>query len=243
MLSTVQRIVRSVASGGAGRLGDASSVPPQRLGAWSDERQPSLAGAPVRATGDTLPSLVAGARAPGWWGIVLLLAIETVVATSLITSYLYLRAHAPRWPPGGIDPPELLLPIVSTAILLLSMLPAHWSVRALERGRRGQHLIALAVTIVMGIVFLVLKYIEYSDSEYIWSTNAYGSIVWTLVGFHTLHLIAALLKAIGILVASLRGFFTPRRYVAVQTNRLYWLFVVIVWIPLFTTIYILPRVL
>jgi cytochrome c oxidase subunit III len=247
MLSTFWGFMRrGMPAAGKERLlrADASAAAtPPWLEPIAGERQPDLARQSVRGTADTLPTLVGGARSPGWWGIVFLLVIETVVFSSLIASYFYLKAYAPRWPPAGYEAPELLLPFISTGILLLSVAPMYWSFRAVRRDQRNQQMIALAVVIVMGMVFLALKVVEYSDKEYIWSTNAYGSIVWTMIGFHSVHLIAAMLKSLGVLFVTWRGFFNARRYVSVQTNMMYWFFVVAIWIPLFLTIYIAPHVL
>ncbi len=197
----------------------------------------------TRAIADTLPSLVNGPRAVGWWGILFLVIIEVVVFSSLIASYFYLRTHAPRWPAGGIEPPELLLPTINTVILIASALPTYMSLRSISRGNRGRFLIYLLISMVMGIAFLVLKYVEYSDKGYNWSTNAYGSIVWTMTGLHIVHVTAVLLKSAAIWVVGARGYFNARRHVAVDGNTLYWYFVIIIWIPLYLTIYISPRLL
>jgi cytochrome c oxidase subunit III len=224
-------------------LVDASAAAhPGRLEPVAQERQQVTEPQPVRGTADTLPTLVSGNRSPGWWGIVFLLVIETVVVTSLIASYFYLKAYAPRWPPAGYEAPDLLLPFVSTGILFLSIVPMYWSLWAIRRDRRMQHMVAIAIVLVMGAVFLGMKVVEYSDKEYVWSTNAYGSIVWTMIGFHSAHLIAAMLKSLGTLIVAWFGFFNSRRYVSVQTNMMYWFFVVGIWIPLFLTIYISPHV-
>jgi cytochrome c oxidase subunit III len=88
-----------------------------------------------------------------------------------------------------------------------------------------------------------LKYIEYSGLDYNWATNAYGSIVWTITGFHSAHVLALVLKTIVVAVLAFKGYFNEERHAAVDANGLYWHFVVIVWVPLFFTLYIAPRIL
>ncbi len=207
----------------------------------NEEARPPLAARPMRATGDRLPTLVNGPRAVGWWGIVFLILIETVVVATLIASYFYLRAGVPRWPPAGIHPPELLLPTVNALILLASALPMYWATQRIREGEQKGLLIGLAVAFLMGVLFLGLKVYEYHDKEYTWYTNAYGSIVWTMTGFHAAHVTAVLLKTVAIWVVALRGFFDERRHVAVESNAIYWYFVVAIWIPLYLTIYWAPR--
>lgn len=194
-----------------------------------------------RAVADSLPTLVDGTRAPGWWGIVFLVMIELVVFTSLIISYFYLKSYAPRWPAGDINVPDLFLPTVNTLVLIASALPIYWTNRAIRRNQRGQFLISLFIAMIMAGVFLWLKYVEYSDKGFNWAENAYGSIVWTMTGFHILHVTAVLLKSAAIWVVGVQGYFNERRHVAVEGNALYWYFVIVIWIPLYLTIYISPR--
>lgn len=173
----------------------------------------------------------------------MLVVIESTVFASLVTSYFYLKSQAPEWPLSGHKPPDLLLPSINAVILWASIAPMWWAERGILQGDRRRLLIGLLISIALGIVFIVLKVVEYSDKPYIWSTDAYGSIVWTITGFHTAHLIAAVLKSGAIAVVAWQGHFTAQRHVAVQGNALYWYFVAGAWVPLFSTIYLSPYLL
>lgn len=190
---------------------------------------------------DALPANLSDKRAPIWWGMVLMIAIEATVFGALIASYFYLKVGAPVWPPDGIAPPDLLLPSINAGILLLSSLPVWWADRGIQKGDTGRLKLGLAVGFLMGVVFLVLKYIEYSGNDYSWSTNAYGSIVWTITGFHSAHVIVLLIKTLVVEVLAFRGYFSEQRNIGVQVNGLYWHFVVLAWVPLFATLYLSPR--
>lgn len=192
---------------------------------------------------DRLPAYVSGSRAVGWWGIVLLILIESIVFASLILTYYYLKVYAPEWPLGGIEKPKLLLPTIGATLLLGSIAPMYWAESGIRRGQKRRLRIGLAICLVMGAVFMVLKVVEYSGVDYTWSTNAYGSVVWTIVGFHSGHVIALLLKTAAIGVLAWQGYFDERRHVAVQGNALYWYFVAGVWVPLYATLYLSPRLL
>jgi cytochrome c oxidase subunit III len=190
-----------------------------------------------------LPTLVNGPSAAGWWGIIFLILIELVVFSSLIVSYFYLRSLAPVWPSGAIEPPDLLLPTLNSLLLLGIAVPIFWSTRAIRRGNQTKLLIGLVLAAILGIIFLALKYVEYSDQDYTWATNAYGSVVWTMTGFHAVHVIAVVLKTLAIIYVALKGYFNARRHVAIEGNANYWYFVIGIWIPLYLTIYISPRLL
>ncbi len=190
-----------------------------------------------------LPNLVAGSRAPLWWGMVLLLVIETAVIGTLITSYFYLRINQPEWPPPGVDPPELLLPTLNTVILLASSIPMYLADHGITRGRTRQLFWGMVGSIVLGGTFLVLKVVEYSDVPYRWDDHAYGSIVWLMIGFHSAHVLSVILKSVVVAVLAWRGYFNAERLLGVQVNGLYWHFVVAIWIPLYVVIYWAPRAL
>lgn len=180
-------------------------------------------------------------RAPLWWGFMGMIAIETAVFSSFMASYLYLKAHNPMWPPMPHAPPELLLPTINTLILVASSFVVHWGDRGIKEGDQRRLKIAMLIAIAMGITFLVLKYVEYSDKTYRWDSNAYGSIVWTIIGFHSAHVAAVVLKAAVIDVLAWRGYFSQHRRLGAEVNGIYWHFVVIIWLPLYFLLYITPR--
>lgn len=195
---------------------------------------------PDQSDSHPLPNEVTGPTAPLWWGMVLLIVIELTVFASLIVSYFYLRAFAPAWPLGEIERPELLLPTLATGLLLASSLPIYWADRGMRKGRRLRLLIGFGAGFLLGVAFLVIKYIEYSEVGYSWSTNAYGSIVWTIIGFHSAHMVALLLKTLVVGAMAIAGYFSATRRIGVQVNGLYWHFVVLIWLPLYATLYLAP---
>lgn len=192
---------------------------------------------PARA----LPVLLIGPQAPLWWAFVLLLGIESVVFGGLITSYFYLKQASSTWPPAGLDHPELLLPTLNTLVLIASSAAMYYGDRSIKRGSQTGLKIGQTSALVLAAAFLTIKYIEYSALPYDWSTHAYGSMVWTMSGFHAAHVISVLLKGLVVEALVFKGYFTPQRRLGLQVNGLYWHFVVVVWIPLYFTIYWSPR--
>ena len=182
-----------------------------------------------------------GHKPPVWWGMVFLILIESVVFASLIASYFYLRAGAEEWPLGTIKPPDLLLPSINALILFASSIPIYIADTGIRKGKQGRLKAGLVISFIMGVVFLVLKYIEYSSLDYNWATNAYSSIVWTITGFHSLHVFALLLKTAVMIVLAFQNYFNEERHTGVGANGMYWHFVVAAWVPLFFTLYLSPR--
>lgn len=190
-----------------------------------------------------LPALVQGPRGGLWWGMLLLIIIEVVLFTVLITSYYYLKFHSSHWPPAGEKLPQLLLPTINTVVLVLSSAAIHYGDTAIStRGDvRGLQL-GMGLASLMAASFLVLKVIEYSQVGYFWDSHAYGSIVWTMVAFHSAHVASVLLKTLVVLALARKGHWSQERCQGVKVNGVYWHFVVVIWIPLYITIYLTPRI-
>lgn len=184
-----------------------------------------------------------GREAPLYWGMWGLIAIEATVFASLISTYLYLASVSTDWPPAGVDPPKLLLPTVNTVVLLSSSWFVAKADRAARRGEQRWLRVGLGIATALAFVFLAIKVVEYgTEVPYRWDSHAYGSIVWTLTGFHTAHVIALVLKTAIVEVLALRGYFDHERNLGVQTQGLYWHFVVAAWIPIYAVLYLSPRV-
>jgi cytochrome c oxidase subunit 3 len=189
-----------------------------------------------------LPHEAPDDRNPLWWGFVGMIAIESTVFASLIASYFYIRMGAEAWPPEPLPLPDLILPTLNTLVLLASSGTMVWADRSIKRGDVRRLAIALTAGIVLALVFLALKAFEYMDEvSFRWYEHAYGSIVWTIVGFHSAHVIALVLKTIVVTTLAWKAYFDRERRVAVTVNGIYWHFVVAVWIPLYLVLYWVPR--
>lgn len=192
--------------------------------------------------GSSLAQRPADHRHPLWWGFLGMIAIETTVFATLVVSFFYLRMSADAWPPEPLPLPELLLPTANTLILLGSSAAMVWADRGIKQGKQRQLAVALTSGIVMAVLFLGLKAYEYLHHVgFRWDDHAYGSIVWTIVGFHSAHVMALVLKTMVVATLAWKGHFTQERRLAVTVNGIYWHFVVIIWIPLYLTLYWAPR--
>lgn len=185
-----------------------------------------------------LPLNLDNRRSPLWWGWIGLMVIEATVFAALITSFFFLRSYSLEWPMAGIGRPDLLLPTIGTLLLLVSSVPVYWGDHRGRQGNMRSLSIGLVTGLILAAVFLGLKIYEYGHVGYSWSTNAYGSVVFFIIGFHTSHVIALVLKTAVVVVAARRGHFNRQRTVGLQTNGMYWHFVVLVWLPLYFTLYL-----
>lgn len=190
-----------------------------------------------------LPRRVAGSRSFGWWGMVCLISTESMLFAALIASYFYVRFKTgPVWPPDGIAAPKLELPLIMTAILLSSSIPVHIAERGIQRGNQGRLRVGLAIGFLLGASFSGLQAFEYAETlkEFTPTTNAYGSLFYTVTGFHGSHVLVGLMFNAWTQIRAWGGAFDQHRHVTVQNFAMYWHFVDVVWIFVLSSIYLSP---
>jgi heme/copper-type cytochrome/quinol oxidase subunit 3 len=188
-----------------------------------------------------LPNHAFGRDSILWWGTLGFMAIEGTGFILAIAAYFYLMREVPRWPPGNIPPPGMLYGSLLTAVLLVSALPNHWAKQAgLRQDLRGS-LLWMGIVLLMGVGALVLRGFEFTTLNIRWDSNAYGSILWVLLGLHTTHLGTDVGDTAVLLAALLRRHVTPRRFTDVTENCDYWYFVVLAWLPVYAVLYLVPR--
>jgi cytochrome c oxidase subunit 3 len=187
-----------------------------------------------------LPSFGFGHRSLMWWGTLGLMAIEGTAFALAVAGYLYLHAHATEWPMSA-PPPGLLWGTLNLCILLLSIWPNHWTKQAAEKLDLGRVRRGLLVCLVFALAFLVVRVFEFRSLEVGWDQNAYGSIVWLLLGLHTAHQLTDAYDTTVLTVLMHTGPIEGKRFVDVSENSLYWYFVVWSWVPMYAVIYLVPR--
>jgi heme/copper-type cytochrome/quinol oxidase subunit 3 len=100
----------------------------------------------------------------------------------------------------------------------------------------------LSICVLFGILFNVVRIFEFRHLNVWWDTNAYGSVVWVLLGFHTVHILTDLVDTIVLDAIMFVGPLEEKRFVDVSENAFYWYFVVLTWLPIYGLIYFAPRV-
>jgi cytochrome c oxidase subunit 3 len=188
-----------------------------------------------------LPTVGFGHRSIVWWGTVGMMAIEGTVFGLVIASYLFLKGRTPHWPPGHF-PPALFWGTLNTIVLLVSAIPNQLVKSAAEKFELRKVQLWLVVCLVFAAAFNIIRIFEFKSLNVWWDSNAYGSIVWALLGFHTVHIVTDFVDSIVLTVLTFTGPLRPSHFVDVSENALYWYFVVFTWLPIYALIYFGPRV-
>jgi cytochrome c oxidase subunit 3 len=175
-------------------------------------------------------------------GMLLFISSEVMFFGGLFATYFSARASfAGAWgPPSGAPELEILpVPLPITLILLTSSLTMHWAVRAIARGDSGRLRLWLVVTLGLGLVFLAGQVYDYTTLGFGISDGVYGTVFYTLTGFHGAHVFGGVVGLSILTARAGQGQFSARNHVAVEAVSYYWHFVDVVWVALFTTLYLL----
>jgi heme/copper-type cytochrome/quinol oxidase subunit 3 len=172
-----------------------------------------------------------------------LIMTEGMIFLVLIASYFFLEAASKQWPLGGIEKPNLGLALPFSFVLWGSSLPIFWAEAAIRRGDVRRFKIGLAIALVMGAGFLAFTVYDFNQLHFGWQDNAYGSIYYTIVGLHAIHVFIGLgMNAIVQLKAWL-GRFDHGHHAGAEVFALYWHFVDIVWLLVFPSLFLSPHLL
>jgi cytochrome c oxidase subunit 3 len=175
-------------------------------------------------------------------GMVLFIASEVMFFGGLFGAYFTIRSAAPRWPPEGTPHLTTWYAAVLTTILVSSSVTMQLGVWAIRRNDSRRLMLWLAVSLLLGLGFLAGQANEYRmliEEGMTLSSGVFGSTFFTLTGFHGAHVAGGACFILIVLLRARSGQFTARYHDTVEMASYYWHFVDVVWIGLFSTIYLL----
>ena len=175
-------------------------------------------------------------------GMLLFIASEVMFFGGLFAAYFNSRAaHQGEWgPPPGAPELEILpiaLPI--TIILISSSFTMQFAVWAIRRGDQPAMKRWIGLTLALGVAFLLGQLYDYSQLGFAIGDGIFSTTFYTLTGFHGAHVFGGAVGLTILLARSMQGQFSARNHVAVEAISMYWHFVDVVWIALFSTLYFL----
>jgi cytochrome c oxidase subunit 3 len=172
-------------------------------------------------------------------GMLLFIISEVMVFGAFFTAYFFIRvAEGAPWPAAGTKLP-VVPTLVNTFILVSSSFTMHWAQKGIGNGNRRALKAAMVTTLLLGATFLFLQINEYVHLGFAPQDGAQETIFYSLTGLHGAHVLVGLVLLTIVNIRAFRGHYTPSEHRGVEIPGIYWHFVDIMWIVVYTTVYIL----
>jgi cytochrome c oxidase subunit 3 len=172
-------------------------------------------------------------------GMVIFVASEAMFFATFFGAYFTIYSVNPVWPPAGFPRLKPELATVLTVVLVSSSLTLQLGVRAIRRDRARLLLFWVGLTILLGTTFLGLQLYDYSLLGFSVRDGIFGSLFYVMTGLHMAHVFGGVVFLVLVLAQGLGGQLTHAHHDSMEAGSIYWHFVDVVWIGLFTTFYVL----
>ena len=173
-------------------------------------------------------------------GMLLFIISEVMLFGAFFTAYFFIRVVADSgwFPIDGKELPKVIAGI-NTCVLVSSSLTMHWALEGARRGNRRAMQVGLLTTALLGLTFLSVQINEYVHIGFAPSDNAQGTIFYGLTGLHGAHVFVGLTLLTFATIRAFRGHFTAKEHRGVEVPGIYWHFVDVMWIFVYSTVYLL----
>jgi cytochrome c oxidase subunit 3 len=172
-------------------------------------------------------------------GMLLFIISEVMVFGAFFTAYFFIRiAEGEPWPAPGM---KLPVPVagINTAILVSSSFTVHWAQASIKRGNRFGLKAGMLTTFLLGCTFLFIQINEYANIGFAPQDHAQQTIFYSLTGLHGAHVFIGLTLLLFVTIRAFRGHYSAEEHRGVEVPGIYWHFVDIMWLVVYTTVYIL----
>jgi cytochrome c oxidase subunit III len=172
-------------------------------------------------------------------GMLLFIISEIMLFGAFFTAYFFIRVVGEAdWPAQGEELPVAIAG-VNTAILLSSSFTMHLTLEGVRNENRNALKVGILTTFLLGLTFLTIQVNEYVHIGFAPQDNAQGTIFYCLTGLHGAHVFIGLTLLAMVLIRSFRGHYSAKEHRGVEVPGIYWHFVDVMWIFVFSTLYVL----
>jgi cytochrome c oxidase subunit 3 len=176
---------------------------------------------------------------PQLLGMLLFIISEVMVFGAFFTAYFFIRvSQGDPWPASGTTLPVAVAG-VNTAILWSSSFTMHWAQTSIKNGNRFGLKAGILSTFLLGSTFLFVQINEYANIGFAPQDHAQQTIFYSLTGLHGAHVVIGLTLLLFVTIRAFRGHYSPEEHRGVEVPGIYWHFVDVMWLIVYSTVYIL----
>lgn len=178
----------------------------------------------------------------GMAGMVLFIASEIMLFGGLFAGYFFVRNQADAWPPADIEHTVSKgAGAILTVFLISSSIAAHFGILGIKRNNGMQFKLGILLAVVLGSIFIggqIYEWLTLLDEGLTAGSGVYGATFYIITGFHGSHVIVGLLMLLVVVVRAFWNDFTPTRHLFADAAVLYWHFVDVIWVFVFSILYL-----
>ena len=176
---------------------------------------------------------------PQLLGMLLFIISEVMVFGAFFTAYFFIRvSQGDPWPAPGTTLPVAVAG-VNTAILWSSSFTMHWAQTSIKNGNHFGLKAGILSTFLLGSTFLFVQINEYANIGFAPQDHAQQTIFYSLTGLHGAHVVIGLTLLLFVTIRAFRGHYSPEEHRGVEVPGIYWHFVDVMWLIVYSTVYIL----
>ncbi len=196
----------------------------------------------VLPTGAPLPGPVPGRPRPGTTtiGTLLFVTADFMVLGAIVAVYLAIKEGSVTWPPTGVEV-GTYIPTMMTITAVMSAFSVQWGMFAARRNDGRNAAMALGLTLFLGVAMANLDWLSFVRSGFGFNAHPYGTLYSLLIGFHLLHVLAAIVVVMMLAFRTVAGHFTGDRHDALRAGAVLWQYSNAVWFVVVTVLFILSR--
>ena len=177
------------------------------------------------------------------WSMALMILLISIAAAIFLFSYFYIRLQHEVWPYGNLPLPQLLLPGIGTAGVVVAALAMSWTNRRISQDERSGWRWGLLLAFLSGAVAVVCIVLDLRQLPFDHTQNAYASLYWALAIFAAAIVTGGLLQNLYTQAFAWTGRYTSREHIAIDIGAMYWKATVALWTALVATVYVSPYLL
>ena len=204
---------------------------------------PASGAAPVvLPSGEPLPGPVPGKPRRGTTtiGTMLFITADAMVLATLCAVYFAIKEGSAAWPPRGVQV-GTYIPTMITITAAMSAFSVQWGVWAARRNDGRNATMALILTLFLGLSIANLEWLTFVRSGFGFNDHTYGTMYDLLIGYHLLHLLAAIVVVLVLAFRVLAGHFTVDRHDALRAGAVFWQYSNVVWFVVVSVLFLASR--
>jgi cytochrome c oxidase subunit 3 len=176
---------------------------------------------------------------PALLGMLLFIISEVMIFGAFFTAYFFIRVvGGAEWPAAGDELPKVIAGF-NTAILVSSSFTIHFAQESIRRNNRFGLQLGMVATFLLGATFLFIQINEYVHVGFSPQDSAQGSVFYGLTGLHGAHVTIGLMLLAFVTIRSFRGHYSADAYRGMEVPGIYWHFVDVMWLIVYSTVYLL----